>query len=68
MTFSEWIAAERGRLTLVAQRFGITKSAVSQWAANGVPVDRLVDVRDLTDGAVSIEEMVAARAPRERAA
>lgn len=70
MTFTEWIEAERGRLTQVAERFGITKSAVSQWQANGVPIDRIIDVRDLTGGAVSVEEMLQPRADaaRERAA
>lgn len=68
MTFAEWIEAERGRLTQVADRFGITKSAVSQWQANGVPMERLIDVRDLTGGVVSIEEMVRDRTSRQEAA
>jgi hypothetical protein len=70
MTFSDWIDAERGRVALVAGRFGITMSAVTQWRSNGVPIERMVELRELADGEVSIEEMVTERqqsAPREAA-
>lgn len=62
MTFSEWIDAERGRVAQVANSFGITLSAVTQWRTNGVPVDRMIELRDLTGGEVTIEEMVARQA------
>lgn len=68
MRFGDWLQAERGRVNLVAAHFQVTKSAVSQWVANGVPMDRVVAVRDLTGGAVSIEEMVRARTARREAA
>jgi hypothetical protein len=61
MTFTEWLDGERGRPTLVATYFGVSISAVTQWRTNGVPVDRMVDVRALTENAVSLEEMVAIR-------
>lgn len=68
MVFKDWLAGERGRMTRVAQHFGITLSAVSQWAANGVPADRLLDVRDITGGAVTVEEMLERTKPPQREA
>lgn len=68
MTFEEWITAGTGRVTRVAAHFAITKSAVSQWGARGVPLERMAAVCDLTGGAVSIEEMVRSRAQRKVAA
>lgn len=58
MTFSDWLDADRGRLTALAAQFGLTQSAVSQWRVNGVPRARMKAVRDFTDGAVSLDEML----------
>jgi len=58
MILSEWLDADRGRLTALAAYFGLTQSAVSQWRANGVPLHRMKAVRDFTSGAVSLDEMV----------
>jgi DNA-binding Xre family transcriptional regulator len=58
MKLTDWLAAEKGRLTKLAQHFGLTLSAVSQWKANGVPVDHMRAVCELTDGAVGLEDMV----------
>lgn len=58
MDFSTWLDAESGRLTALAQHFRLTQSAVSQWRTNGVPLNRMKAVRDFTDGAVSLDEMV----------
>jgi DNA-binding transcriptional regulator YdaS (Cro superfamily) len=58
MILSEWLDADRGRLTALAAHFGLTQSAVSQWRANGVPLHRMKAVRDFTAGAVSLDEMV----------
>jgi hypothetical protein len=58
MTFAQWLDAQRGRATLIAEHFGVTMSAITQWRTNGVPLDRMFEVRELTDGAVSLEEMV----------
>lgn len=58
MRFNDWIEAERGRLTRVAEHFGVTPSAVSQWLSNGVPSDRMLAVRALTDGDVTLDEML----------
>lgn len=71
MTLPEWLDGERGRLVAMAAHFKVTMSAVTQWRLNGVPRDRMIGVRDFTDGAVSLEEMVAhirPTAPAERSA
>lgn len=58
MRFHEWLDAERGRSTKVAEHFGVSLSAVSQWRTNGVPVDNILAVHKLTDGEVSLNEML----------
>jgi hypothetical protein len=58
MTFSQWLDAQRGRATLVAEHFHVEKSAVTQWRTNGVPRKKMFAMRELTEGAVSLEEMV----------
>jgi DNA-binding transcriptional regulator YdaS (Cro superfamily) len=42
----------------LAQHFGLTQSAVSQWRTNGVPPHRMKAVRDYTGGAVTLDEML----------
>ena len=68
MTLAQWLSEESGRTSAMALRFGITLSAVSQWRDNGVPVDRMADVSQITGGAVTIEDMVRERATRKVAA
>lgn len=58
MDLQTWLDAERGRLTKLADHFGLTLGAVSQWRSNGVPVSRMKEVRDFTEGAVTLEEML----------
>ena len=58
MTFTEWLEAESGRAAAVAEYFGKTPAAISQWKANGVPVRLMKEVRALTGRAVSLDEMV----------
>jgi len=58
MTLREWLEAERGRSKLLAERFGVTPSAVSQWLTNGVPLRHMAEIRDLTGGAVSLDELI----------
>jgi DNA-binding transcriptional regulator YdaS (Cro superfamily) len=58
MQFDQWLDAERGRLAATALRFGVSMSAVSQWRANGVPLERMRDVVVFTRGEVTLEEMV----------
>ena len=58
MKFTDWLDEERGRTKQVADHFGITQGAVSQWRADGVPLARMREVRDLSGGAVSLEDML----------
>lgn len=67
MEFSEWLDAEPGRASKTAARFEVTLSAVSQWRDNGVPRARMIEVRDFTDGAVTLEAMLAHAARRKTA-
>lgn len=68
MDLKDWCAAERGRSARLAEHFGISTAAVAQWQKNGVPLDRMKAVRDLTGGAVTLEEMVPASAETPGAA
>jgi hypothetical protein len=67
MDFNQWLDEEPGRAALVAGRFRITESAVSQWREKGIPRARMLDVRDLTDGTVTLEAMLAFAARRKTA-
>ncbi len=58
MKLTEWLEAEPGRATALAAHFNVSRAAVSQWKANGVPLAHMKAVRDLTGGAVTLEEMV----------
>lgn len=59
MRFPAWLDAEVGRASKTAAHFKVTISAVSQWRTNGVPVDRMLAVRDFTAGEVTLEDMLA---------
>lgn len=65
MKLTDWLDADRGRLTALAQHFGLTQSAVSQWRTNGVPPQRMKAVRDFTAGAVTLDDMVPGPAAAE---
>lgn len=58
MKLTDWLDADRGRLTALAAHFGLTQSAVSQWRTNGVPTSRMKAVREFTAGAVSLDDML----------
>ena len=60
MQLTTWLEEERGRATAMADHFGVNKTAVFGWKVNGVPPDRMKAVRDFTDGAVTLEDMVPA--------
>lgn len=62
MDIGTWLNNERGRLKALAEHFGLTQSAVSQWRTKGVPVGRMRAVRDFTRGEVSLEDMLPAPA------
>jgi DNA-binding transcriptional regulator YdaS (Cro superfamily) len=42
----------KGKTTWLADQLGLTKSAVSQWRANGVPMPYMMAIEQLTGGAV----------------
>lgn len=58
MDLFTWLDLERGRLTALAAHFSLTQSAVSQWRQNGVPTTKMKAIRDYTEGAVTLEEML----------
>lgn len=58
MKFTEWLSQETGRATRVADHFGITLSAVSQWGDDGIPKDRMKEVCDFTGNEVALEDML----------
>lgn len=58
MDLNTWLAEEKGRSSALAERFGVSRSAVSQWKTNGVPLDYMKAVRDFTGGLVTLEELV----------
>jgi hypothetical protein len=58
MNFTDWLEAEKGRSAALAQHFGKTPGAVSQWKTNGVPLNLMKAVRDFTGGAVTLDAMV----------
>lgn len=58
MDLTAWLEAESGRAAAMAEHFGKTPAAISQWKGNGVPVRLMKAVRDFTGGAVTLEEMV----------
>lgn len=58
MRLKDWLDAERGRYSALADALDVTLSRVSQMARDGVPKAHLIAVRDFTGGAVSIEEML----------
>ena len=62
MELKAWIDLVPGRQTALADHFGITQSAVSQWlTVVGVPVDRMPAVVEYTAGEVDMQSMVMAR-------
>ena len=63
MKLSSWLDEKRGRRKAMACFFGVTKGAVTHWAAHGVPPARMKSVRDYTQGEVTLEEMLPEASP-----
>lgn len=57
MELHTWLGAKHGRAKWLAEKLGVSKTAVSLWRANGVPVIYMPKIADLTAGDVSIEDM-----------
>lgn len=60
MNLNTWLDSEAGRATKLAAHFGRTRSAITQWRTNGVPVHLMLGVREFTNGDVTLEEMIGA--------
>ncbi|MDN8612759.1 hypothetical protein [Variovorax ginsengisoli] len=60
MKLSDWLDAEKGRTKAVADHFGVSLGAVTQWR-EGVPRERMRDLHAFTDAAVSYEDMLPAQ-------
>lgn len=58
MKFNEWLDQEGLRAQRLAEHFGITPSAVSQWKTNGVPISRMKAVQAFSKNKVSLKEML----------
>jgi hypothetical protein len=63
MTFAEWCESEKGRVTRVAEHFGLGKAAISLWKVRGVPLEHMRAVVALSCGALTLDDLV----PRETA-
>jgi predicted transcriptional regulator len=60
--FWDWIDGQPARLTAVAELLGVTKSAVSQWRKNGVPLKRIPALAKLSGVPLEVLASEAARA------
>ncbi len=58
MNLQTWLDDAVGRNAQMAQHFGVTPGAISQWRNNGVPHKRMKAVRSFTGGAVSLDDML----------
>jgi len=58
MNLTKWLEAEKGRSAALADHFGVSPAAVSQWKTNGVPLRNMKAVCDFTGGAVTLDELV----------
>ena len=58
MQLSTWLDQEKGRTAALAEHFQITLSAVTQWRTNGVPKERMKEVRDFSCNQITLEEML----------
>jgi DNA-binding transcriptional regulator YdaS (Cro superfamily) len=59
MDLHDWIDAVPGRATATAEHFGVSVSAVSQWRGRGAPVRFWRLISKWTEGAVSVDELLA---------
>ena len=66
MNLTQWLETLPGRQKALADHFGITESAVSQWGANGVPVNRMAEVVAFSKGEVQIEALALAAIAAKR--
>jgi hypothetical protein len=58
MDLHTWLDARKGRSRDLAAHLGVSKTAVSLWRDNGVPVAYMPRINVFTGGEVGIDEMV----------
>lgn len=58
MNLKTWLKAKPGRATALAKRLGVTCGRITQIADDGVPLKHMSKIISVTDGAVTLEEMV----------
>lgn len=63
MNLRTWLDGERGRSKSLADHLGVSRSRVSQMTDDGCPPKYMARIRDFTDGAVTLEDLVAERTP-----
>lgn len=68
MNLNQWLDGEVGRSARLAELFGVTAAAVTQWRTNGVPTGRMKAVRDFTAGEVTLDEMIPEPTPSAESA
>lgn len=67
MELHQWLDQERGRALALCDSLGFKKAAVSLWRDNGVPIEHMEAIVAHTDGAVTVEAMVAHAVARRAA-
>lgn len=60
MDLFTWLGSEFGRSIALAAHLGVSKSAVSQWQSNGIPILHMQIISDYTAGEVTLADMVTA--------
>jgi hypothetical protein len=58
MDIQTWLESEPGRSIWLAEKLNLTKGAISQWKAGGVPLVHIPKVAELTGHAVTEAELL----------
>jgi DNA-binding transcriptional regulator YdaS (Cro superfamily) len=61
MKFNDWLSKQKRGTALLAAYFKVSPAAVSQWRTKGVPIDRMLDIQSITNGEVTVQEMIESR-------
>lgn len=57
MNLHKWLDGETGRSKWLAEQLGVSRTAVSLWRDNGVPMEHWPRIVDLTDSAVHVLDL-----------
>jgi hypothetical protein len=58
MDLHTWLDGDKGRATWLAEQLGRSKTAVSLWRNEGVPLALIPRIAELIGGAVTVEAML----------